>query len=227
MGNWSTLNSIIWFLPALFSLNLLFFIFYKSNQLVKYSLIILSIISFIFATQIVNYHYDIPFGFNVAVYLVLLTYLIQYIYNHKEKILKINYIYIFGALILSSMLLFLYEPTKTHTGWHNIIDLGQFSVATTILGYMSFLILNLSIFILFMKINSNKFLSLIGTYSFPIFLLHLIVLYKVSNFIKFNSSFLNIFFLIFCFALSILLPIIISKFLIKISEKFKYIGMTQ
>ena len=44
MGNWESLNSIIWFLPALFTLNVLFYIFYKSNQGLKYLLFGLSLL---------------------------------------------------------------------------------------------------------------------------------------------------------------------------------------
>jgi len=227
MGNWSTLNSILWFLPALFSLNVLFFYFNKSNQKVKYIFLALSIFTFLFATQIVNYHYSIPFGLDIAGYIFLLAFLLKQVYSNKDRYININIFYLFVAIIISSGLLFYFEPLKTHSQWHAMVDLAQFSVATTMIGYISFLILNISIFILFLKLKSNNLLSTIGVYSFPIFLLHLIILYKISSFIKFDTVFINIIFLVFCFMFSILFPIVISKLLIKISEKFKYIGMVK
>lgn len=228
MGNWSTLSSIIWFLPTLFSLNLLFFIFNKSNKLFKYSLITLSFCSFLFASELVEYHYNIPFGIDVAMYLFLVSFLIKLIYENKEIILnKINYFTLLLVLVLSSMLLFIYEPLKTHTQWHSIIDFAQFSVATTYIGYLSFVILNICIFVFFLKLKANKYFQYIGIYSFPIFLLHLIILYRLPNYISFENSTFSVLFLIVALIASIFLPIIISKILMKISNKFKYIGMIQ
>lgn len=227
MGNWSTLNSIIWFLPALFTLNLLFFLFKKSNKKIQVLFLIISLASFIYASEIAMLHYQIPFGFDVAIYLFLLVLTIKYIYENKERFIKINMYQILGLLIISSLLLFNFEPIKTHSQWYSIIDLAQFSVATTVIGYISFFILNISIFIFFIKIKSNQILEFIGNYSFPIFLLHLIILYKLPNLIKFDSNYTNFLFLLISTVLSILLPIVISKILMKISDKFEYIGMVK
>jgi peptidoglycan/LPS O-acetylase OafA/YrhL len=70
-------------------------------------------------------------------------------------------------------------------------------------------------------------MAFIGKYSFPIFLIHLIVLYKLPLCIKFENTLLNYIFLIITFILSILVPIVISKSLMKISDNFKYIGLVK
>lgn len=229
MGNWESLNSIIWFLPALFTLNVLFYIFYKSNKILKYFLLGLSLIVFLFGDQIVHYHYKIPFGLDVAIYIFILAFIIQKIYKNQEKFLNINisYVYMVLAICVSSYGLFEFEPLKTHTQYHSIIDLAQFSVATTFIGYLSFLLLNSSLFVFFLKIKSIKIFEILGKYSLPIFLLHLMVLYKLPNYIAFENSGAKISFLILTIGLSLVLPIVVSKSLMKISDKFKYIGMTK
>jgi len=227
IGNWDSLKSILWFLPALLSLNILFFIFLKYKHLKKI-LFVLSIGSFLFANEVAKYHTYIPFSIDVALYLFILAYFIKYIYNNQEKIMNIEIYIIIMITLVSSLLLFYFEPIKTHTPWHHIIDLAQFSVATTFIGYISFLSLNISIFILFLKFNVNKIkvLSVIGVYSFPIFLLHTIILYKLPKLFVFNSIGVNIIFLIIVLIITVVAPILISKFLMKVSKKFKYIGMS-
>jgi len=227
MGNWGTLNSIIWFLPALFSLNLLFFIFNKVNNKAKMVFLVSSLSMFLFANQIVKFHYNIPFGLDVALYIFILAYIIQYIYKKKDKYININSYYLIGIILILSIILFLYEPIKTHSQWHGIIDLAQFSVATTTIGYTSFIFLNISIFILFLKINSIKIFEYIGIYSFPVFLLHLMVLYKLPSIVSFDSFGLSMIFLIVTLLLTFILPIIVSRILMKLSNKFKYIGMVK
>ena len=227
MGNWESLNSIIWFLPALFTLNVLFYIFYKSNSNSKYFLFGLSFIVFLFANKIVNYHSIIPFGLDVAMYIFTLAFIVQKIYQNQEKLSNVNYVYVFLAISVSSYGIFELEPLKTHTQYHAIIDLAQFSVATTFIGYLSFLLLNSSLFVLFLKIKSVKTFEILGKYSLPIFLLHLMVLYKLPNYVTFDNSLAKISFLFLAIGLSLVLPIVVSKSLMKISDKFKYIGMTK
>jgi fucose 4-O-acetylase-like acetyltransferase len=227
MGNWESLHSIIWFLPALFSLNFLFFIFYKGTKLVKTILLLGSILAFTFASYIIQIHNLIPFGMDIAIYLFILVHIIKRIYENQNIIEKLNIPLLLVIIIISATLLFNYEPIKTHTQYHAIIDLAQFSVPITSIGYVSFLILNISIFSLFLKFRSSRILSLIGIYAFPIFLLHLMILYKLPKLIQVENFGLNILFLLLTFLLSIVMPIIISKLLMRVTDKFKYIGMVK
>jgi hypothetical protein len=72
-----------------------------------------------------------------------------------------------------------------------------------------------------------KALEIISIYLYPIFLIHLIFLYNLTKVYSFDSPSINIKFLIFSLFLSISIPIIISKMLMKISSKYKYIGMVK
>jgi peptidoglycan/LPS O-acetylase OafA/YrhL len=187
MGNWDSTKSIIWFLPALFSLNFLVFLFIKGSKVFKMILLIASILTFILSNQIVIIHNHIPFGIDVALYLFILTYFIKATYEHKDFIEKIKFPIIIIMILTSTFVIFTFEPLKTLSRFHARIDLAQFSVPVTIIGYISFIILSISIFIAFMKIKSNKILAFVGLYSFPIFLMHLTVLYKLPELIKFDN----------------------------------------
>ena len=187
MGNWTSLNSILWFLPALYSLNILFFIFERLKIKGRALMIILSVLAFIFSEEIMSIHQNVPFGFDVALYLFLLVFVIRLIYLNRLYFEQCHYLAIILLLTLSSVLLFYFEPIKTHTEYQSIIDLAQFSVPVTVFGYVSYTILSCTIFILFLRLKGNKILAYIGYYSFPIFLLHLIVIYKTSTLIQFDE----------------------------------------
>lgn len=158
MGNWASLESIFWFLPALFSLNVLFFLFCKGKKLVRIILFALSLLVFIFSNKIMLMHNLIPFGIDVALYIFILTFFIKFVYENKKWIEKINIPLSIIIIVICSLLLFYFEPVKMHTQWHSRIDLAQFSVPITILGYLSFIILNVFVFLLFLKIKSNQIL---------------------------------------------------------------------
>lgn len=227
MGNWASLESIFWFLPALFSLNVLFFLFYKGNKFVKIILFAISLLVFVFSNKIMLIHNAIPFGIDVALYILILTFFVKLVYENRNKLEKINMPLSILIIIISSLNLFYFEPIKMHTQWHSRIDLAQLSVPITILGYISFIILNVFIFLLFLKIKSNQLLSFVGTYSFPIFIMHLMILYKLPLLVKFDNIILNAFFMVLTFILSIILPIVFSKILMRISDKFKYLGLVK
>ncbi|SFD73313.1 acyltransferase family protein [Flavobacterium phragmitis] len=225
IGNWNSIKSILWFLPALLSLNTFFFVFNLSSRSFKIILLAISILTFCFSSEIALIHNKVPFGIDVAFYLFLLIFLIKYIYENERIIESINFSLILLMIFGSIAILFYFEPIKTITQFHSRIDLAQFSVPATLVGYISFLILNISIFILFLKLNYNKQLAYIGFYSFPIFLMHVIILYKIPELLQFDNLILNIIFLLITFVLSIGVPIILSKLLMRVSDKFKFIGL--
>jgi fucose 4-O-acetylase-like acetyltransferase len=226
-GNWSTLHSTLWFLPALFTLNMLVFLFYKSKNYTQYILLFLSLACFVCARQLMTVHAQIPFGIDIALYMLVLAYLTKTIYKHRETCKNISLWILLTAITLSTLALFYMEPVKTHTPFHAIIDLAQFSVPVTVPGYLAFLGLSCSVFILFLKLPPLHLLSVMGAYSFPIFLLHLKILYEVPKFIKSDSLAVNIVCLLLTFCLAIIAPVLLSKGLMRLSEKFKYIGMVK
>jgi hypothetical protein len=226
VGNWDSVESIIWFLPALFILNVLFFLFKKANRKLQGCILLLSICSFIWSGSVMQYHDKIPFGIDVAIYVFFLVFLIKLVYARQVMLVEnIGFILVVLMVLFSSIVLFLYEPVKTNGQWSAIIDLAQFFVASSFIGYISFLMLNIGILVLFLKLESNRVLQYIGKNSFPVFLLHLEILYRLPKYVSFESIGLKFLFLGAAFVGSVLLPILISKILMRTSEKFKYIGM--
>jgi hypothetical protein len=227
IGNWSSTESIIWFLPALFTLNVFVFFFKRSESSYKNILFVFSLLVFLLSTKIAKIHEFVPFGLDVALYMFILTFIIRVLYKKKYLFDKINLIAVIMALICSTIILFYFEPVKTFTKFHAIIDFAQFSVANTFIGYIGLIVLNISIFILAFKIPNFTVPSLVGKYSFPIFLTHLMVLYKLPMQIEFENPFVKIFSLVIVVVLSIALPMCLSILLMKISDNFKYIGFVK
>lgn len=225
MGNWASLESVLWFLPTLFTLNVLFFLFYRKNKFVKIIFFAFSLLVFVFSKKIMLVHDVIPFGIDVALYIFMLTLFIKFVYLNGNWLRKINITLTILIILISSLILFYFEPIKMHTQWHSRIDLAQFSVPITIIGYVSFVFLNVFIFLLFLKIKPSQLLSFVGKYSFPIFILHLMILYRLPLLFEFDNIIINTLFMVLTFILSIILPIIFSKILMKISDKFKFIGL--
>lgn len=225
MGNWSTLKSILWFLPTLISLTFLMFIFNISNKYIKSFLLFLSLMSFFLEDTIVQLHNEIPFGIDIAIYLLILSVLVKFVYKNQEKNLFPKFQYVVGLallVVIACAMILNFEPVKVHSKFHMIVDFAQFSVPSTLIGYVSFLILNLAVLLFFLNVKSIKLLSFIGQYTFPIFLLHIFILFKLPN--LFENK--NLAVLLLTLFASIILPILISKVLSD-GGLFKYIGMVK
>lgn len=237
-GNWPHLESVLWFLPALLVINLVW-VFYKkyfsNNNIYKIFFGLFYIYFFLKVSEItVKYHFYIPWGLDIAVYLMPYLLCINYVYKNKLKFLKetkTNFIILILVLILAIAVIILVEPTKTVSMTHGRIDFSQFFVPSSVAGYIAMIVLSSSILLIFFKMHFLKKLSYIGRYTFSIFVMHIPiitfiqyyfwkVLYVNNNFVFLVAIYVNVVF-------SIIIPIILSKILMKVSKKFIYIGAVE
>lgn len=233
MGNFHYLKSIIWFLPCLFTANILFSIYKNFKNSFTPIFITLFIISFFYSDRIAEIHEKgfIPFGIDIFIY--FFPYFLSLIYVYQKKSLfKVKQYWIFlFPIILSAFLIFKFEPIKLHTDIHHQIDLAQFSVPTTIVGYFSMTLLSISILILFCNSPSNKILSIFGYYSMPIYFFHLTIMKYVKKlydaYIINQNSYSSFLIYLACIIIILFLSILINNILFKISKYFKYFGIVQ
>jgi len=231
MGNFHYLKSIIWFLPCLFTANILFSIYKNFKNSFTPIFITLFIISFIYSDRIAIIHEKgfIPFGIDIFIYFFPYFLSLFYVYQKKSLfIIKQYWIFLF-PIILSAFLIFKFEPIKVHTDIHHQIDLAQFSVPTTIIGYFSMTLLSISILLLFCNAPALKALSIIGYYSMPIYFFHFTIMKYIKmlydTYLLHQNSISSFFIYLSCILIIILLSILVNNILFKISKQFKYFGI--
>lgn len=240
MGNFTYIQSVIWFLPALFTSNLIISLFRKNKFLINDKRILVILLSLwilyfhlIDVIAVVHYKGYIPFGIDVAAYLLPFCLGLSWVYKNEQRLLqRINKFVIISFILTGVFLIRNFEPGKTHSPWHHIIDLAQLSVPTTYLGLLGFIILITSILLLFLAIKPIPLLVKIGKYSFPIFLLHYAVMVSFGSYVErkfgvFIHSDLSIFPNLLLLVVSVALPVLLSKKLMKISNKFRYAGFVE
>ena len=230
-GNWFSLKSILWYLPFIFSLNILYSLIILINKYFKIkSFIIPLILSLI---MVLNYNYFaklnqhgvVPFGLDLAFYLLFLIYSIKFIFEKKNILIKIpNYI-LSIIILISYFFIFYFEKIKIYSEFHHRIDLAQFSLPDNIFSYIALIILSGSIFLIFLKNNNIFFgLNFIGKKTLPIYLLHLEFIFKIEKIVN-KYIYINQYIsYILVISITIVLCITISKILYRISPNFKIIG---
>lgn len=218
ISNWQSIKNVLWFIPTLITLKILFYISNK-KIIINILITILSIFTIYFHDLIQINRNTIPWGIEIAVYLYPLAYACKFIYEKNDGLQKYidNYkLIIIGIFILVSLLFYKRVPLNTVTKWHHRLDLAQFSVPGFEGYFYLFLMMICIALISKCKINKN-IICFIGIYSLPIFLIHLIIINKFS---LANNAYIWIFYIIAV----IFISIIISKITYIISNKFKYIG---
>jgi len=221
IGSGFYLQSALWFLPTLFLCDLFFSAVYKyrcNKIVILVSGAIFCVVLFL-AKQIQVQHVHIPYGVDIAIYMVPLLFLLHYVYKNKFRLLKYNAVIYVAGIILSSFLIFYLIPEKTQNGISRRFDLAQFDVPANLWGYALICVLSLCIFILFLYIDRVTIFSRIGLYTLPIFLFHT---YPWFNGLQYLPPAL---FLLISVVGDVLIGIGLSKLLIKLSPKFSWIGM--
>lgn len=234
-GNWVHITSILWFLPALFSMNLYYGLYRKySHRPVGWLWFLPSIIMFIGAQAIAQtYHVLIPFGIDLAIYLFPYLFVMDKIYQHRQIFERLNRWWALVTLPVYAGSIFLinyFEPLKAYTPYVDRIDLAQFSVPFTVVGFVAMTLVSASIFIFFLMVKPSRVMAYIGKYSFPIYLLHLIIIIKlliIYNQFTFTNPILFVVAIFIAMVLIIGSAIGISKLFVKISPYAKYIGMVE
>lgn len=231
-GNWAHVTSILWFLPALFTVNIYYSLYRKYSKKASFVFFVFSIILFILAEPIAaRYHVSIPFGLDIALYLFPYLFVIDTIYQRKDLLNKYKKWH--ALLLIPLYFLFIsiindVEPIKKYTPYMHRIDLAQFSVPFTPIGFFAMILLSSVIFIFFLMAKQSALLAYIGKYSLPIYLLHLMIIQKivtVYNRVELHSEFVFLLVTLLSIPVVIIISILISKLLVKISPYAKYIGM--
>lgn len=231
-GNWIHLQSILWFLPALFS-SLLVWNLYKNKvndvftKTIFWSIYVIYFINI--NTVAIHYHVYIPYSLDLAVYLVPLFACANFVYKEHSNNRILKEVGLLGAsalIFLSIHGITVFEHVKTFTEYHYRIDLAQLTVPLTIIGYLSMIFLSCSILLLFLRLPKFKWLSYIGRYSFFIFVLHLFFVKTFSiRHVSDNLNFNCLLEVILNLSTCVIVPIIISKVLMK--NWFRYIGAVE
>ena len=231
MGNFHYLKSIIWFIPCLFTANILYSGIKIFKNLLTPVFTTLFIIFFIYYDRIAIIHVQgfIPFGIDIFIYLFPYFLSLIYIYQLKSFLVVKQYWIFLLPIILSAYLIFKFEPIKLHADFHHQIDLAQFSMPTTIIGYFSMTLLSISILLFFCNAPALKFLSTIGYYSMPIYFFHLTIMKYIKmlydTYLLHQNLISSFFIYLACILVILLLSILVNNILFKISKQFKYFGI--
>lgn len=215
LSNFSALESVLWFIPALILVRL----FAKLSLLhsaYKILFLILGAIVIIFKDKIYEFHGLVPFGVDIAIYLMPIIILLQQL--KRQRYLKSNFLPTILFLILTA---FMYSstPNSSLSSYFHKVDFAIFLVP----GDFMYLILGAVLFFIWemrhLSVRKN-IISMIGKKTFPIFIFHMIFINNMPDFMQINSSIVA--FLLSC--LIIVLCVFISDILLRLSQKFRYIG---
>lgn len=245
MGNFYYIQRVLWFLPALFSCNILFSV-YRYFQAQKhfnfkgYTFSVAGIAGFLlwgifmmFLPQITAYHVNgsIPFGIDIAVYLFPYFLFILFLYEKKDMFKNVSPFLWLTGVIAFILLITWFEPVKTNTAYHHRIDFAQLSVPGTLQGYAMMLGLSGSIFMFFLSLKPWKPMAYLGNYTLPVFLLHMYIIgwmlsvpWMASDLFTHGNGGINYLYGIFVLCCAIGVPVLVSKALMRISRHFKLAG---
>ncbi len=235
-GNWTHLyHSPLWFIPAVFMLNLFVSLCYK-NKYFKIFILIVSALDICFVTYIrKHFHTQVPWGIDTILYILPLALIIAHIYhNHlKTKGHFVPLKYLIPTFIITIPILYVLNPIVPSI-LHQRIDFSQLLLPdlTNAMGggIIVFNMFLYSLFELLYRLKNIKLFEYIGKYSLLIFILHMSV-YKMIKPYVLKILLLPIgkdvaFFLILLIDIivCIVFPILLQKILYRISDKFVYIG---
>lgn len=230
-SNWESLNSILWFLPAIISFKLLLSLQF-TGVLVYWRTVLLAIMGLItiyFHSEIQVKHNVIPWGFDIAVYLAPAAIAAKLYYNSKPLILEkviadrskfIMFLLIFSIFSIFSMAFVVRTSLNTYTVWHHRLDMAQFSVP----GFEGYFYLTgmmlAMIGVARIKMKEN-ILSLVGNKSLSIFVFHIYAIGLTNKYLFIVSD--NVLW-VANIIVAVILSMLFSIVLLKISRHFRYIG---
>ena len=229
ISNWESLHSILWFIPAFLTFKIIHLVikyFYYS----KYLFLLSGLIVVFFSSTIQTYHAEIPWGIDIAIYLLPISLIVNYIYYNElfmytrihNIITNHSNIIILALFIVFTVLAMVVKtrvPINTFTKFHLRLDLAQFTVPG-LEGFLYLLLMMLCMTVFFKcEINEN-ILSTIEKKTLPIYVFHYPILKLIGKI--FQSS--PLFSWFFSISLTILACIVASTVLLRINKKFRYIG---
>lgn len=238
MGNNFYLKSILWFLPALFCCRILvsLWLLIPKGKVHRRALVLLAVVWALYFWQTAQIHQihiagRIPFGIDIALYLMPLLLLLRFGYAGGWIARVPWYAWALGA-VAGYIAITVFEPVKMY---NYRVDLSNYNMPVTIAGVAGFFLLSVSVFGLFQKFGSMppvRFLAFFGTFSFPIYLLHDQFMYgTLVQMIQSGGGSISAWHatgwaLGACVA-GIILPIVLSKIVMRMSNDFRLIGFVR
>jgi fucose 4-O-acetylase-like acetyltransferase len=232
MGNYARVQSILWFLPALFTTNLLMALWRRDRgpwaRTCRGSLLLLVFGAFACTQALVRWHAHIPFGLDVALYLFPFLWLLDQLWRRQTLAGPWLLPAAILALPLGGVLIQWFEPLKTHSAYARQIDFAQFSVPATLPGYLGMALMAGALMVLASRLPAPRWLAVVGRYSMPIFLLHYLLLYALTRSIGMagESRGLLLLFGVAVTALSIALAMGMAWFCSRLAPRLAFLGLT-
>ena len=194
-GNWFHVRTILWFLPALFSANILMALWRRGREAkpryrpwITLLLALPMVAAFAFAPWVAQSHDSIPFGIDIAIFLFPFIWTVERLWKNRAPLATF-----FGrawvgmalvAIPLGCALIYHFEKVKTRTIFHHRVDFAQFSVPESAMGYLGMFLMSAGLVILASWLQPPRWLALIGRASMPIYLFHLQVLFYFVRYIS-------------------------------------------
>ena len=254
-GNYDALHEIIWFLPAMFCVKILGALLRRQKEVWTgrsgwIAALVLAgawIVYFAFTPRIASLHVRgvVPFGIDIAFYLLPFMAVIAGLKNMALSRGKVAAILAIPCVYAGDRLIHGFEVEKLYSGFHMVIDLAQYSVAETVMGYIGMVMLSGGLLWLFMATiprvlgpNSTLLglLGALGVYSFPIFLTHYYFMDAGSKVIRdglarsgwaIDATVLATVLSIGALAMGLIFPILLSKLVMRIAPQFRYAGFVR
>jgi len=240
MGNWSHVHSSLWFLPALFTANLLVALGRTRAGRRNWAgpgLGVLGIAAFLGAPHLANRHPWIPFGADVALFLLPFVWGIGQVWRHRAAICARAGAWLLpaalAALALGGLLARLCERVKTHSEFARRVDFAQFSVPETMPGYLGMFLMAAALVLLAHRLEHapgaavRRCLEAAGQASLPIYLLHYPLLFVLTRTIGVAGEARG-WLLLYGLAVTVLvlaLPMLLAWGLGRLSPRFALVGL--
>ena len=231
MGNWAHVQSILWFLPALFTANLLMAGWRRAPAPARMGLMGAAFAVFLGASRVALWHDRIPMGLDVALFLLPFLWVIDQAWRRRADLVqragKGLLPAAWLALPLGGLLVRACEPVKTHSAYARRVDFAQFSVPVTVPGYLGMTLMGLALLVLAMRLPAPRWLAAVGRCSMPIFLLHYPLLFAFTRTIGLAGEGRTalLAYATAVIALIIALAMGLAKVLAKLSPRFALAGL--
>lgn len=178
MGNWASVKTVIWFLPAMFSVSMVYGLLLKLPT--KYSLIIsglLVLLSPLLISKLQPYHGLTPFGLDVAVLMAPLALLVIALSKRFYSQLTDNQRFaILGFFVTLWIVCIIYLPYVKVNGFSKQLDMAQLNLPHLAIVGSLCLTFMLGVSVL----RKKTFLVGLGQATMPIFALHMTVLVLIN-----------------------------------------------
>ena len=226
-SNWWHLESVFWFLPALFSMTILTSVLIKFPALYPIRWLIFSCTFAILPLLTLN-HNEIPWGIDVAIVVLPLGFAFRWNYEDKKDILHFisgpsDKLLLGFFLFLLILIVFNLNPEKLVNGFSHKLDLAQLNVPPAGVPFIYLAASGLFYFLL--TYNSKSIFSAIGKKTMPIFCLHIPLLEALKSNIGLFHTIGPMYQIRLIAVITVLITYLISLIFERIDRRFAYLGL--